>query len=213
MKRFILKIIKHSIRLSVESLKNLTVKIDRLRALFVLSSYPGVGRKRLSSVLDVGEGYVRNIIGSLKRDGLVREDRVGNFLTSRGKAVVRSISDHLVAHFDFNVAGFQNSKAVLVKGLSEHIKMGLEERDAAIRMGATGALIITCSGGNFWFPGLVNLSDANPELVQSIKGQIKMDEKDVVIITWSKSAKDSERGALNAAIEILEKTGKISALI
>lgn len=204
---------KYITGLSVESLKNLTVKIDRLRALFVLSTHTAVGRKRLSSVLDVGEGYVRNIISGLKTDGLVREDRSGNFLTTKGKMAMKSVSDYLVPYFGFRAAGFVNSKAVLVKGNSGHIKMGVEERDAAIRMGATGALIITCNHGSFWFPGLANLSEDNPALVEAIRRHMAPEENDVIIISWGKSPKDSERGALNAAIEILEKAGKDRALI
>lgn len=199
--------------MSAESLKNLTVKIDRLRALFVLNAYSTLGRKRLSSMLSVGEGYIRNIINSLKNDGLVREDRSGNSLTGRGQKTAKLLSDYLVPYFDFEAAGFPNSKAVLVKGASSYIKMGLEERDAAIRMGATGTLIITHNSGALWFPGLANLSEKNPELVESIKQRIASRENDVIIISWSSSAKDSERGALNAAIEIMKKAGKVRVLI
>jgi len=213
LKRFILKFIKYIIRLSAESLKNLTVKIDRLRAIFVLNTYSTLGRKRLSSMLNVGEGYIRNIISSLKSDGLVREDRLGNSLTGRGKKAAELLSQYLVPYFDFEAAGFLNSKAVLVKGASRYIKKGLEERDAAIRMGATGTLIITYSGGALWFPELANLSEENPELAESIKQRIAPRENDVIIISWSSSAKDSERGVLNAAIEIMKNAGKLRVLI
>ncbi len=199
--------------MSVEWLKNLTVKIDKVRALFVLNGQVTLGRKRLASLLNVGEGYIRNLINGLKNDGLVKEDRHGNFLTSKGKNAITSISEYLVPYFNFEITGFLNSKAVLVKGASKYVKIGLEERDSAIKMGAAGALIITYSGGSFWFPGLANLTQDNPELVRSIKKHITPEENDVIIIAWGSKAKDAERGALNAALEIIKKAGKPDLLI
>ncbi len=198
--------------MSVELLKNLTVKIDKLRAIFVLNAYSNLGRKKLASVLNVGEGYTRNIITGLKKDGLVREDRYGIALTEEGKKFLATISDHIVPYFNIEVSGFPNSRAVLVKNAFKYIKIGLEERDWAIKMGAAGALTITYNKGNFWFPGLSNLSQDNPQLVMSIK-HMNPEENDVIIISWGNTAKDSERGALAAALEIIKKAGNLNILI
>jgi len=192
--------------LSVELLKNLTVKVDKLRALFALSTYSILGRKKLASVLGVGEGYARNIISGLKKDGLVKEDRHGIALTEEGKRFLAKIFERVIPYFNIGVLEFPNSKAVLVKNAGEYVKIGLEERDWAIKMGSAGALIITHSKGNFWFPGLSNLSDEYPQLVMSVK-HLNPEENDVIIITWGSTQKDTERGALGAALELIKKAG------
>lgn len=195
--------------MSAEQLKKITNTIDKIRALYLLNDKTSVGRKMLSKLLDIGEGYARNIITNLKNSGLIKEDRIGNSLTEKGKKFILKISDYMVPFFDFKIEGFKNSKAVLVKNASKLIKMGIEERDAAIRIGALGALIITYSNGSFWFPGITNLTEDHPEIVEPIKGQINAEENDVIIITWGNSSKDAERGVLNAALEIIDKSGAI----
>ena len=193
--------------MSAEQLKKITNTIDKVRALYLLNGKTAVGRKMLSKLLDIGEGYARNIITNLKNSGLIKEDRLGNSLTENGKNFILRISEYIVPFFDFKIEGFKNSKAVLVKNSSKYIKMGIEERDAAIRMGALGALIITYNNGSFWFPALTNLTEDHPEIVEPIKGHINANENDVIIITWGNSPKDAERGALYAALEIIDKSG------
>jgi predicted amidohydrolase len=92
---------------------------------------------------------------------------------------------------------------VLVKGQSMKIKMGVEQRDSAIKAGAEGATTIIVSGGQLVVPPDYDLDKERPEFAETLRRLLAVSEGDVIIIGTAKTYNRAEDGALAAAFELI----------
>lgn len=177
-------------------------------ALLVLGDKGNIGRKKFTEELGLGEGAVRTIINRLRRHSLAKVDRSGCSLTEKGRRlydVLRKSMDEFVELYGDMPWGYQYSIGVKVKNMAKFLKMGLEERDAAIRAGADAAMIITMQGGKLLMPGVSNLSEEQPSFASRIMSSFSPSEGDVIIIAGSENKIKALYGALAAAYELLKK--------
>lgn len=182
-------------------------EIDALRILFYLEKEEA-GRKKIALELSLGEGYARKLLDKIEKKKLIKKTKKGSELTDLGKSVIKKIKDLFFPIEGFKILGYENAKAVLVRGASGSVEKGLEERDEAVRYGAKGAMIIIYKGGKLLFPPSEPVMNVYKELDQAINSSAKLVEGDVVVITWGDSSADAERGAYAATIYLLEKAGK-----
>lgn len=166
-----------------------------------------IGRKALSSSLDIGEGSTRTILQNLQEDGFIEINRNGAILTRKGKDLVRS-SLIEVKPVD---CGFltidQNDCAVRISNISHRITTyGCEERDIAIKSGATGATTLIYKKDRLFFPG-----DDEPieiGIEDRLRDNLHLKNGDVVIVGTGKTYRLAEKGAVTAALRLSREMRK-----
>lgn len=176
-----------------------------LFVLWLLRTEDEIGRYRLAMMLGVAQGIARGILARMKRDGLiVVRRRAGARASPKGlrRLVVLMRSDRLelVKRSDQELLGL-GSKCVLfhVRGRSRQLGQGIEQRDAAIKAGATGAVTFLFDGKTLRFPGVAeSLSKRNPAAFEQLKSQVRMKKGDVVLIAFAGTWWDAARGGFAA---------------
>ena len=92
--------------------------------------------------------------------------------------------------------------AVLVKGAASKVKRGIEQRDAAIMVGAQGATSLIMQDGRLRMPGMDETIGA--EIERIIQERMELCEGDALIIGSSDDLFLAEIGAKSAALILLE---------
>jgi hypothetical protein len=90
-----------------------------------------------------------------------------------------------------------------VGGASHGLGQGIEQRDAAIKAGATGAVTFFFDGRMLRFPGVAEpLSRRSPATFKQLKTKLRMRKGDVVVIAFADKWWEAARGGF-AAIRTL----------
>ncbi len=147
---------------------------------------------------------MRTLIRRLKALDLIETTRGGMSLTLIGESLLNELNEVIKAA-DFpsmsitvGVANF----AVLIKGAASKVKRGIEQRDAAIIVGAQGATSLVMQDGRLRMPGMEETFDAEIESI--IHERMEIFEGDVLIIGSSNDSFLAEIGAKSAALMLLE---------
>jgi len=170
------------------------------KAYSVINTRGPIGRKTLAQVLGIGEGSTRTILDKMIREGSVENTKLGAVLTERG---VKNFRNSGIAVTQVKIAGLTISNqdcAVHVKGMADRIGTGYEQRDEAVRMGATGATTLVVNGGRLLFPG--DFRDPDQALLAPIRSAFTLEDDDVVIIGTGNSYEMAEKGAVTAALSL-----------
>ena len=160
-----------------------------------------VGRKKLSQLLGIGEGSTRTILSMMQEQNMITIGKSGILLTDAGiefkKTVAMDVADISIS--DLTIG--DKDCAVRVPKMARNVKYGCEERDAAIRSGATGATTLIYTNGKLIFPG----SDypVDPEVEAKIRSVFNLRNDDVVIIGTGPSKETAEVGAVIAGLTIM----------
>lgn len=177
-------------------------EFEFLDLLLVLDKEGVIGRKRLSEYLGVGEGVVRTMIRRLRVQSLIEvSGRGGCKLSDKGKRVVEEIKRRMrnIGSIDLKLPWDYSSNYVLiVKGASDKIRRGLEQRDEAIRAGARALMILIYAGNRLMMPGISDLTSEKPEFAENVIKILKPEDGDVVLIAAGDSPLEARRGALAA---------------
>ena len=171
------------------------------KTLSCLSNSDPVGRKKLATLLDIGEGSTRTILNLLQEDGLIAINKNGVTLTQAGKDCWKSVFMD-VSSIEANELTIGDSDcAVRIPGMALSVKYGCEERDSAIKAGATGATTLICYNGVLIFPG----SDypVDNKIDKLIRERFELKDDDVVIMGTGTSSKKAEIGAVTAGLELM----------
>lgn len=185
-------------------------EVDVLKALLAVGNSEGnVGRFKLGKITGLGQGEVRTLISRLKDAGLITVDARGSSLTEKGKKKFETIAQAIPKSLPIEAPELDLGKSswfVIVKDRADKVKKGIEQRDAAIRAGATGAFTVIYSDGRFVIPG-GNAEDGEPippsEPWSTIANLSALKRGDVVIVSGADSNSLAEEGALAAALTIL----------
>jgi hypothetical protein len=165
------------------------------------------GRQELVDRLKIGEGSVRTITALLRSKGLVEIRRAGTRLTLEGRRLVESLRSQFskgvpVPAGEAAVDTF--SVAIAVRGGAVRVSSGVEQRDAAIMAGATGASTFVHTSGKLSFPGMYSdLSAFDPELSTTIIGELRPSEGDAVVVGSAADLDTAFIGAIAAATSLL----------
>jgi hypothetical protein len=109
----------------------------------------------LSRKLGLGEGAVRTIIKHLIGLDFVDPAKNGCVLTQSGMSLYKSLRSKLSEVQPVNarqLALDKESAVILVKGSGRIVRRGVEQRDAAIRAGGTGACTLVYRNGKLVMP-------------------------------------------------------------
>jgi predicted transcriptional regulator len=172
------------------------------KALESLDSKASIGRKKLAEVLGIGEGSTRTVISILQEQGLITIGKSGILLTAKGGEFRKKV--HMDVARDIGAGDLtigEKDVAVRVPKMANTVKFGCEERDSAIKSGATGATTLLYSGGKLVFPG----SDypVDKTLQDRTRSKLPLKSDDVVIIGTGPTDIAAEMGAVNAGLELM----------
>lgn len=160
-----------------------------------------VGRKKLSSMIGVGEGSTRTILGILQEHDLVDIDKSGVSINKKG-ADYHSSTYMEIKHIDTEALTIGEYDCVVrVSKMASRVKYGCEERDVAIKAGASGATTLICNNGHLMFPGSEYPVDR--ELNDLLWDSVSIRNEDVIIIGTGESPEIAEEGAVIAALTLM----------
>ena len=99
------------------------------------------------------------------------------------------------------ILAMMQDQNMIIIGKARNVKYGCEERDAAIKSGATGATTLIYTNGKLIFPG----SDypVEPEVEAKIRSVFSLKNDDVVIIGTGPTRESAEVGAVVAGLTIM----------
>jgi len=180
---------------------------DVIKTLGLIAKVGSIGRGKLAEKLELGRGATRTLLGRLAEAGLISISKSGCSLTSEGKKLWRKIEEIIphISKIGCNELTFATySVVVQVRGRGERVKKGIEQRDAAVRAGAKGAITLIYRNKKLVLPTITeDAAQAYPIAYQQITDLMNLKENDVAIIVCADSPKDAEYGALAAAYTII----------
>jgi hypothetical protein len=164
-----------------------------------------ISRDLLCQELNLGEGSIKTIIKHLKMQALIETSRIGTKMSVKGNRIFSHILSSVPRECVLpkcSVALGRYNYAVLLKQLSFAIKSGIEQRDAAIKMGALGATTLFYTNEKFLIPGTrYDALKGEPHIVQLLVKKLRPEHRDVVIIGSDDSdQRIAELAAKNAAL-------------
>jgi len=181
-----------------------------VKALSTIAAEGPVGRMRLSRTLGLGEGTTRTLVKHLQNEKLIEISRNGIVLTEKGGNLFSKLRSRLgekteIPKSSLTVGPF--NMAILVKNAADVVQLGLEQRDAAIKVGALGATTLIFSRGKLTMPGVTRdvLREA-PTVREALISKLKPQENDVIIIGSAEDKLTAEIGAIAATLETLKAT-------
>ena len=180
---------------------------DVLKSIVLIGESERLGRTKLSILLDLGVGEIRTLIKRLKDSGLIRVSAVGCELSELGKKNYATIKK--VVYWRSAVQGEslgigKYCWAFVIRGKSSKVKMGIEQRDAAIKAGASGVITVIFSHDKFLIPieGTDCESPRPSEPWITVRGS-GLREGDVVIVSGAADSLTAENGGWSASMTLL----------
>jgi len=166
-----------------------------------------VSRNVLRRELSLGEGSVKTLVKHLKTQGLTDSTNAGTTVSPKGKRISEQFFSAIPAETILPICSIALGKfnyAVLLKHYGFALKSGIEQRDAAIKMGATGSTTLIFKQNRFVMPG----TDSNytplskePHITRLLLEKLKPEDGDIVIIgSDMQNERRAELAAKNAAL-------------
>jgi uncharacterized protein (UPF0548 family) len=172
-------------------------------ALHLLSDGRRVGRKKLSDMVGIGEGSMRRIIDTLKEWNFIAVKQTGITITRAGKTFLTQIPIRVVdVDLGESTVGAY-SQSVLVLNVSEKVFNGMQQRDAGIKVGATGCTTVVIREGVLMIPPDWNVDEKSPELAYKIRKDTGITQNDVIIVGSADEKILAIEAAINAAFELI----------
>ncbi len=167
-----------------------------------------MGRKMMVQETGLGEGSIRTILDKLDEYGLVKSARSGRALSDSGKKVIQRMKQIVRVEKigQMGMTGQNNNCVVLIRNAAGKVRSGMEQRDAAIKVGRTGATTLVVQKGKLIMPGFdeqVNIDKKYSSDAQTIKDALDPEEGDAIIIGSEKNPQRAEEAAWVAASTLL----------
>ena len=164
-----------------------------------------VSRERLCEDLELGEGTIKTLVRHLKMHNLIESTNAGTKMTKKGNSFFSELLSSIPSEISLSKCAITLGKfnyAVLVKQMSSMIKDGIAQRDAAIRMGASGATTILFRDNKFLIPqtDFDSLKDEHQLSEQMIENLHPQDGDVIIIGSDNYSRMKAEFAAKNAAL-------------
>lgn len=178
-----------------------------LRVMELIAKKP-VGRTKLAEELNIGQGAIRTIINRLKEAKLLATSKMGCKLTTKGLQVWREYEKVFQKKIEIGKSELTNAKynfAVLAKNCGHKIRSGIEQRDAAVRMGAKGAITMVFRDGRLIIPSVSDdFARDFPNTAEKIVKLLQLEENDVVVISGADTLDLAEHGIAAATWTLLD---------
>ena len=164
-----------------------------------------VSRQKLCEDLGLGEGTIKTLVRHLKMQNLIESTNAGTTMTKKGNSFFSELLSSIPSEISLSKCAITLGKfnyAVLVKQMSSIIKDGIAQRDAAIRMGASGATTLLFKDNKFLIPQTKfdSLKDEHQLSEQMIKNLHPQDGDVIIIGSDNYSRMKAEFAAKSAAL-------------
>ena len=173
---------------------------DLIKALILIHEKP-LGRNQLMLSLGLSEASTRSLMKKLSSAKFVRTTTKGISLNYSGKAFVHKLKAVLSGPAQINYGEF--SIAFRISNSASMINLGLEQRDAAIRAGAEGCLVLIFKNNKLILPGVDSIETVYHDVFSGIQQNFKLSEGDVVIVAFANTKRQAELGAFSAVKTLL----------
>ena len=184
---------------------------DLIRALELIARTSHLGRGKLSEELKIGEGVTRTLIDRLKDAGLVSVSRKGIALTAKGEKIwneFKLIFPHKIKLEKNELTLADCNVAVYISGGGARIRLGIEQRDAAIIAGARSAITIIFKTKRLAIPNISqDIARDFPSFFSQITSYMRLKENDAIVIGSADNWSKAENGALAAAWTLVDNNG------
>jgi hypothetical protein len=176
------------------------------KTLQLIRSKGHISRDILSKELGLGDGSIRTLMRHLQMDNMIKATNAGTRMTNRGKALLSELLLSIPAETSLpkcSIALGKFNYVVLLKRHSHAIKSGIEQRDAAIKIGAKGATTLLFKQNKFVMPSNTNYDtlQKEPQISKLLTRMLNPEEGDAIIIgSDDMHKKRSELAAKNAAL-------------
>ncbi len=170
-----------------------------LKALWHIRQIEIIGRKELSAKLDIGEGSTRKLISYLEEKDWASSTRQGISLTSSGNKLLDGIGILASEVHTHDLTVDEHDFAVRLKNSSDLVGKGIEQRDEAMKAGATGATTLV-------YRDRLSLSDdpdkdcGMPVLCRKLTEIFNLASGDVLIVGSGPTLASAEDGAFAATV-------------
>lgn len=179
-----------------------------LAALMTIGELGSIGRGALAREVGLGDGAVRTVIKRLRAEGFISIKPDGCRLTSKGQTAYEELKSQIPRRVDLartELTLGEQQVALLVRARAGRVKTGIEQRDASIMAGATGATTYVIKGSRFQTPG--SSSDCERDFPGPtwavLRKELKPAEGDVVIVSGSGSKRTSFIAAMSSALTLI----------
>ncbi len=171
-------------------------------------------RSLLTEEIGLGEGSIKTLVKHLKMNGLVITSKAGMTLTNKGKALFSKLNEVMPAENDIEECSLTMGKfnhVILVKGLAKDVGSGIEQRDAAIKIGALGATTLVFRDDKlFTSDKSHDMPIKDQKLTFVLVEKLQPENGDVVIIASAENKKIADLAAKKAALETISNHEKHS---
>ena len=145
-----------------------------------------ISRDLLCQELNLGEGLIKTLIKHLKMQDLIETSRIGTKMSVKGNRIFSHILSSVPRECVLpkcSVALGRYNYAVLLRQLNFAVKSGIEQRDAAIKMGALGATTLFYTNEKFIIPGTkYDALKREPHIEELLIHKLEPEYRDVIII-------------------------------
>lgn len=187
------------------TLKNaLNLELKEALLLYALRDWGPMGRGTLEMVLGLPEGIVRGLLKRAQIKGWIKAERTGCSITEEGKDALYKKMERMGISSGARIPGEclgigPSCHGVLIRGAANRIHLGIEQRDAAVRVGAKGAVSLVYLKGRLIMPGICeNVDLTMPEVSRAISA-FQLQDGDLVVIAFADNIWRAVEGAFSAA--------------
>jgi len=175
-----------------------------LKAMWHLQVSGTMGRKELSERLSIGEGSTRKLLSYLEEKEWARSTRQGISLIQGGCELLDEIGFAASEVQAGELTVGDHDFAIRLRGVSSIVEKGIEQRDEAMKAGASGASTLLLMNGLHFSDGY-DASSVDQDACRHVIESFSLKEGDVIIIGSSFDADSSKDGAFAAAVLTLNK--------
>jgi hypothetical protein len=172
-----------------------------------------ISRESLCKELNLGEGSIKTLVKHLKMKHMIETSNAGTKMSDMGKEFFEELLSSIPTEYGIpkcSIALGKFNYAILLKHLSFAIKSGIEQRDAAIKMGGIGATTLLFRNGKFMMPTAnYDSLKKEPRIHTLLTEKLKPEDGDVIIIgSHDKDQRIAELAAKNAALMTISNHDK-----
>jgi hypothetical protein len=157
-------------------------------------------------VLTLKEGPTKTLFKRLEQNGLLtRIGNKGHALSEEGKAWNHRLRERIVENKEVHAPGVSLNEfayGIQLRGLADLVASGIEQRDLALLVGATGATTLIVQRGALKVPS-VSGKALDKETLKELTSKFRLRDGDIVIVGMGRTPSDALRGAFNAALSLL----------
>ena len=167
-----------------------------------------IGRQALAEQTGLGAGAVRTLLGKLRANGLASANASGCYLTESGVKSFRSLTARVSSPIELKKTALtlgSRQSALVARGRGPKVGGGIEQRDAAIKVGASGATTLVIKGRKFTVPGGSPdcESDFPGPVWKVLRDKLAPSDGDAIVLCGASSETLARLGAMAAALTLL----------